>query len=87
MTASRASTDRWKGEVARACRLLACFCQGKRAGLQQGDPLLMLPQHPVPHPVCGTQNMSGVGISRRSGTSGLGYQDVMPGLIYQEIGK
>ncbi len=87
MTASRASTGRWKGEVARACRLPACFCQGKQAGSQQGDPLSMLPQHPVPHPVCGTQNMSGVGISRRSGTSGLGYQDVMPGLIYQEIGK
>ena len=47
---------------------------GKRAGPQQGDPLLMLSQHPVPHPVCGTRNMSGVGINRRSGTSGLGYQ-------------
>ncbi|AHE49877.1 hypothetical protein AH4AK4_2436 [Aeromonas hydrophila 4AK4] len=47
----------------------------------------MLSQHPAPHPVCGAQNMSGVGIRRRSGTSGLGYQDFMPGLIYQEIGK
>jgi hypothetical protein len=87
MTASRASTGRWKGEVVRACRLPAWEPRGKQAGSQQGDPLSMLPQHPVPRPVCGTQNMSGVGISRRSGTSGLGYQDVMPGLIYQEIGK
>jgi len=32
------------------------------------------------HTACGIQNMSGVGISRLSGTSGLGYQDLLPGI-------
>ncbi|WP_429235229.1 hypothetical protein [Aeromonas salmonicida] len=76
MSASRTRSGWHQGEVARARRLPG----GKLAGTQQGDPLSMLPQHPVPHPVCGTQNMSGVGISRLSGTSGLGYQDLIPGI-------